>query len=122
MQQRYIVLFGAPGVGKGTYSKLISKDFGIPVFSMGDYFRQIINNSDADSKSSSFIPQLRDTLRSGRFVNDDTVLDVIKRQRDLHFKDHKALLLDGVPRTVEQAKRIMDDDLQIDLVVEFKQP
>jgi len=42
------LLFGAPGVGKGTYSKLIEKDFDMPTFSMGEYFRALINNPSAD--------------------------------------------------------------------------
>ena len=51
--QRNIVLFGAPGVGKGTYGKLISKEFNIPAFSMGDYFRKIINEADRNSLDES---------------------------------------------------------------------
>jgi adenylate kinase len=47
--KRNIVLFGAPGVGKGTYGKLLSKEFGYPTFSMGDYFRKVINDNSADS-------------------------------------------------------------------------
>jgi adenylate kinase family enzyme len=43
---RHIVLFGAPGVGKGTYGKLMFKNFGYPTFSMGDYFRKVINSAD----------------------------------------------------------------------------
>lgn len=41
-----ILLFGAPGVGKGTYGKLFTKYFGYPTFSMGDYFRKIINEAE----------------------------------------------------------------------------
>ncbi len=44
--RRNIVLFGAPGVGKGTYGKLMFKHFGYPTFSMGDYFRKVINSAD----------------------------------------------------------------------------
>lgn len=43
-----LLLFGAPGVGKGTYSKLIEKDFDFPTFSMGDYFRSLINDPNLD--------------------------------------------------------------------------
>ena len=46
--QLHLLLFGAPGVGKGTYGKMIEKDFDFPTFSMGDYFRSIINDSSAD--------------------------------------------------------------------------
>jgi len=37
-----MILFGAPGVGKGTFGKLIQKDFAFKPFSTGDYFRQVI--------------------------------------------------------------------------------
>ena len=55
--KRNIVLFGAPGVGKGTYGKLLSKEFGYPTFSMGDYFRKVINDNSADS--DDFVQSLR---------------------------------------------------------------
>ena len=61
--KRNIVLFGAPGVGKGTYGKLLSKEFGYPTFSMGDYFRKVINESSTDN--DDFVTKLRQTLRSG---------------------------------------------------------
>ena len=43
-RKKNLVLFGAPGVGKGTYGRLIMNEFGFPTFSMGDYFRKIIND------------------------------------------------------------------------------
>lgn len=42
-RQFNLLLFGAPGVGKGTYSKFIEKDFDFISFSMGEYFRSVIN-------------------------------------------------------------------------------
>ena len=47
-KQIHLLLFGAPGVGKGTFGKLIEKDFDFPTFSMGDYFRSIINDLNAN--------------------------------------------------------------------------
>ena len=47
LAQKNLVLFGAPGVGKGTYGKLIQKEFGFPTFSMGDYFRRVINEDSS---------------------------------------------------------------------------
>ncbi len=76
--KRNIVLFGAPGVGKGTYGKLIFKEFGFPSFSMGDYFRKIINDSDTETQETDFVKKLRATLRSGNFVDDITAMEVIK--------------------------------------------
>jgi adenylate kinase family enzyme len=44
-----LLVFGAPGVGKGTYSKLMEKEFNFKTFSMGDYFRGIINREDTQN-------------------------------------------------------------------------
>ena len=55
-------MFGAPGVGKGTYSKLIQKDFDFPTFSMGDYFRNLINDHN---NKDPFLEKVRGILRSG---------------------------------------------------------
>lgn len=46
--QMNMLLFGAPGVGKGTYGKLIEKDFNFPTFSMGDYFRGLLKDPNLD--------------------------------------------------------------------------
>jgi adenylate kinase len=40
-----LMLFGAPGVGKGTFGKLIQRDFDFKAFSTGDYFREVIKMS-----------------------------------------------------------------------------
>src|ERR1700761_6375173 len=79
----HLLLLGAPGVGKGTYSKLIEKQFNFGVFSMGEYFRSLINNEDAIKSQSSqankdFLIGLKNTLRSGKLVDDETVLNVVK--------------------------------------------
>ena len=68
-RQLHLLLFGAPGVGKGTYSKLIEKEYDFPTFSMGEYFRALINNPTSDS-SDPFIVKLKGILRSGQLVDD----------------------------------------------------
>ena len=70
------MLFGAPGVGKGTYGKLISKEFGYPTFSMGDYFRKVINDDDPHEgeEQQAFVTNLRETLRKGHFVSDELAI------------------------------------------------
>ena len=68
-------MFGAPGVGKGTYGKLIKKEFGFPTFSMGDYFRHLINEgADPDSPDYEFVTNLYETLRKGHFVSDELAI------------------------------------------------
>ena len=81
MISRNIVLFGAPGVGKGTYGKLMFKNYGWPTFSMGDYFRKIINSTDSHGEEDESVTRLREILRSGQFVDDLTAINVIKNAR-----------------------------------------
>ena len=42
----FLILFGAPGVGKGTFAGLITREYGIPSFSTGEYFRSLLKNTD----------------------------------------------------------------------------
>ena len=106
-------------MGKGTYGKLIQKHFGYPTFSMGDYFRRVINDSDTAQPESDFVRNLRDTLRKGHFVDDDMAIEVIKHARNVTYKDVPCMLLDGMPRTVAQAMKLPEHNISIDLVFDF---
>ena len=78
LAQKNLVLFGAPGVGKGTYGKLIKKHYGFKTFSMGDYFRNVINETDwsqdKNPEKAEFVRTLRETLRAGHFVSDELAI------------------------------------------------
>jgi adenylate kinase len=116
--QLHLMLFGAPGVGKGTYSKLIEKEYDLPTFSMGEYFRGLINASETNT--DPFLVKLKDTLRSGKLVDDETVVGVVKKiKQDEKYNKHMGLILDGVPRTIKQAKMLRDTGIKIDLIINF---
>ena len=117
---RNVVLFGAPGVGKGVYGSMISKEFKLPVFSMGEYFRKVINEADT-TKEDPFVTHLRETLRSGKYVDDQTVIDVLRRIRFETYKNEPVILFDGVPRTIKQAE-IMQQEMPVDVVLNFTTP
>ena len=66
LKNKTILIMGAPGTGKGSYSKLLSKKYMIPVYSSGDHLRLIIKNKDNDSSKLTEIIQKRhkiDNLR-----------------------------------------------------------
>ena len=44
----YMILMGAPGVGKGTYGKRLARDLKIPIFSTGDYIRKLIKRPEVE--------------------------------------------------------------------------
>lgn len=115
-----LLLFGAPGVGKGTFGKLIQKDFKFKPFSTGDYFREVIKMADSYESSEEseggqmpvldpFTQQISEILSSGKLVDDHIVIDIVKNLIEHpdtflggQYKNAKGrLILDGIPRTVK---------------------
>ncbi len=100
-----IVLFGAPGSGKGTQAEFISRDQGIPHISTGDMLREAARNgTEVGLKARSFMDR-------GALVPDQVMIEVVAQRLE---KDdaNKGFLLDGFPRTVEQAEKL-DDILKL---------
>ena len=102
-EQKYrktiLILLGAPGVGKGTYGKRLSTDWEMPVFSTGDYLRAL-----AKDPKSTVGQKVKTIMDAGALVDDNTMMEVIEQRL---FKDEdpkaKGIILDGFPRTVNQA-------------------
>ncbi len=91
-----LILFGAPGVGKGTQAKLISSKLNIPHISTGDILRQSVKDQTELGKKAQEI------MNRGDLVPDDIMIGII--QDRLHKSDcAKGFILDGFPRTVNQA-------------------
>ncbi len=113
MPDRYktVLLFGAPGAGKGTQGKILGTIPGFFHFSCGDVFRQIDITSELGkifydySSRGELVPDEITVRMWAEAIHAHTVLQDYKPHRDL-------LILDGIPRTVEQAK-IMDQHIQV---------
>jgi len=91
-----VLLFGAPGSGKGTQSRFISERRRIPAISTGDMLRAEIRNGTALGKVAKSI------LAKGELVDDDLV-NVMVVHRITQPDCRKGFILDGYPRTVPQA-------------------
>jgi adenylate kinase len=91
-----IVLLGAPGSGKGTQSQLLVKSFGVPQISTGDLLRQAV------AAGSSLGLRAKSAMDSGKLVDDDTVVGMI-RERLSQPDAAKGFILDGFPRNIAQA-------------------
>jgi adenylate kinase len=95
-RSRVILMFGAPGSGKGTQSAWLSKQLGIPCLSTGEILRaEARRNTPAGFR-------LRQVLATGALVSDETVCAVVGA-RLRREKPENGLILDGFPRTVPQA-------------------
>jgi len=114
-----IVIFGAPGSGKGTQSTLIAEKYGLKHLSTGDLLRaELKTKSDLGKKIESYISQ-------GNLVPDELIIGMLAKVLDSDAKV-TGYIFDGFPRTTEQAKALkvmlnergMNVSIMLDLVVE----
>lgn len=99
MSQLCLILFGAPGSGKGTQAKLLTKALHVPHISTGDMLRESVERGD------DLGHEVRGILASGSLVPDEIVNALVAER--IGRKDAKrGFILDGYPRTVNQAKMV----------------
>lgn len=92
-----IILFGAPGAGKGTQSGLLIERRGMTQISTGDLFRAAIKNkTELGRKAQEFMDQ-------GQLVPDEIVIGMVEEVLQKGVQD---FILDGFPRTVKQAEAL----------------
>ena len=97
----YLVFLGAPGAGKGTQATRVCEKYNIPHISTGDILRANIKAGTAlGVEAKSYIDK-------GLLVPDEVVIGLVK-QRLQEADCQKGYLLDGFPRTIEQAKSLND--------------
>jgi adenylate kinase len=93
-----IALFGPPGAGKGTQARLLQDAHQFTIISTGEILREEIH------RRTPLGLEVKETIEAGGFTSDDLILavfeDELKRQKG------KSLILDGVPRTLNQAQKV----------------
>ncbi|CAM3167026.1 adenylate kinase [Staphylococcus argensis] len=114
-----IILMGLPGAGKGTQASEIVKKYPIPHISTGDMFRKAIREeTELGKKAKSFMDR-------GELVPDEVTVGIVK-ERLSEDDAKKGFLLDGFPRTIDQAEAlndIMSDlDREIEAVINIEVP
>jgi len=109
-----VIIFGPPGSGKGTYASRLRVKLGVDVIAMGDIFREIMKE---DSPLGKKVEQY---VEKGLLVPDDVVIEVLK-QRLAKSSSKKGFILDGFPRTLEQANAL-DKIVAIDVVIKLTTP
>jgi adenylate kinase len=97
----HLVLLGPPGVGKGTQAEQIIGEFGACHLSTGDVFRYAARNTSGLAPSPAMANALA-AMKRGELVSDATVVDLV-RERAQCLACQYGFLLDGFPRTIEQA-------------------
>lgn len=111
-----LIIFGAPGAGKGTQATRIAESLGIPAISTGDIFRDNIK------KETPLGLQVKEILASGAYVPDE-VTSAIVRDRLSQPDAASGFLLDGYPRTQAQVtdldEMLADRGASLDAVLEL---
>ena len=104
-----IILIGAPGVGKGTVANFLVKKFNIPHIATGDILRE-------EAKTNK---NLRKVMNQGKLVPDKVVSEIIEKR--LKKEDcRNGFILDGFPRTIEQAKFLEKNNAAFDYALNLK--
>ena len=114
-----IMLFGAPGAGKGTQAKFIIDKYGIPQISTGDMLRAAI------SEGTEMGMEAKKFMDEGKLVPDSTIIGIIKDR--LSQEDcKKGFILDGFPRTLAQAEALevllKELNMNLDKVISLNVP
>jgi len=104
-----LIIFGPPGAGKGTYTARLAEKFAIRAIATGDIFRAEVKSGSALGK------EVADYLLSGKLVPDEIVNEVLKNWLNKPESSH-GFILDGYPRTVEQAKAL-DAMTKVDAII-----
>jgi len=92
-----IVLLGPPGSGKGTQAERLSKNLGLPYIGIGDMLREAVKNkAPLGEKAKEF-------MNSGNLVPDPIILELLGKKME---GTKEGFIMDGFPRTLEQAKRL----------------
>lgn len=114
-----IVLFGAPGCGKGTQAQRLKEHYGIEHVSTGEVIRgEIARGTELGRSMESYI-------KAGKLAPDQIVIDMIANYVAEH-RDAKGCIFDGFPRTTIQAeefdKILAKNGLKVDIMVDIRVP
>lgn len=93
------IIFGAPGSGKGTYASRLQAKLGVDVIATGDIFRELLKEDSELGK------KVKVYVEKGHLIPDEIVIEVLN-QRLSKIPKEKGFILDGYPRTLEQAKTL----------------
>ena len=95
-----IVIFGAPGSGKGTQSDLMIKKYGLGHISTGDVLRSEIKSGTELGKTA------KGYIDNGQLIPDELMVSILASVYDGFGPDHEGVIFDGFPRTIPQAEAL----------------
>ena len=105
-----VVIFGAPGSGKGTQSERIIEEYGLFHISTGDVLReQIARGTELGKTADSYISK-------GQLIPDELMVNILAHVLDSHEESKKGVIFDGFPRTI-LTRMLAERNAQVDVVL-----
>ena len=110
-----IVIFGAPGSGKGTQSENLIKNYGLHHISTGEVLRDhIARGTELGRTADAYISK-------GQLIPDELMVNILAHVLDSHEESKKGVIFDGFPRTIAQAealtRMLAERNAQVDVVL-----
>ena len=110
-----LIMFGAPGAGKGTQAAILSERLGIPTISTGNILRAAVKNGTPVGLEA------KRYMDAGQLVPDQVIIDIIV-ERLGEADCRNGFILDGVPRTIPQAEALENAGVKFDCVLDIEVP
>jgi len=108
-----LILLGAPGAGKGTQAEILMKKLGIPSISTGNILRAAVKNGTPVGL------QAKAYMDKGALVPDEVIIGIVK-ERVAEADCANGFILDGVPRTINQAEQLEKEGIDIDVALSIE--
>ncbi|MDO4984012.1 MAG: adenylate kinase [Eubacteriales bacterium] len=108
-----LILLGAPGAGKGTQAEILSEMLSIPTISTGNILRAAVKEGTPVGLKAKAL------MDEGKLVSDDVIMGILEER--LQKDDCKnGYILDGVPRTIPQAKAMKEMGIAVDTALSIE--
>ncbi len=102
--KKIIIMMGPPGSGKGTQAKKIATKYNYTHISSGDLLRALSLQSELNAVEKEALEQ----MKAGNLVSDDLIYPLVFDKIEKELASGRGVVLDGVPRTLDQAKKIQE--------------
>ena len=106
-----IILFGAPGAGKGTQAKILIEKFNLIQISTGDMLREAVKNKSDLGKKVEII------MEKGDLVSDEIIFSLMTER--LNENINNGFILDGFPRNISQAEKLNEIIEEMNISIDY---
>jgi len=117
-----MIVMGGPASGKGTQCQAIAEKYGLVHLSTGDILRQIVSSDSSDDERSPHVSTIKRCMEEGKLIPDDIVVRLVLDRLSAPDCQRRGWILDGFPRTSNQARALQGAGIHPDLFLLLSVP